>query len=272
MIILRSPREIEKLRESNRLVAEVLHQIKEVAQPGITTEELDHLAESLLRERGAIPAFKGYRGFPCSLCTSINEEVVHGIPSGRKLKEGDILSLDLGAIYQGYYGDAALTIGIGEISPEAQRLLEVTEKALYIGIAQARKGNCLSDISHSIQTFVESFGFSVVKAFVGHGIGTSLHEDPQVPNFGPPGRGPRLKPGMVFCIEPMVNIGGSEVTILSDNWTAVTADRSLSAHFEHTIAITNNGAEILTSLEDLSDYEEKGFFQEKACTGKGRGY
>jgi methionyl aminopeptidase len=272
MIILRSPREIEKLRASNKLVAEVLSQVRRAIQPGITTQELDALAESLLRARGAIPAFKGYRGFPKSLCTSINEEVVHGIPSNRKLKEGDIVSLDLGAIYQGYYGDAALTIGIGQISPEAQKLLEVAENALYIGIAKARKGNCLFDISYSIQSYVESFGFSVVKAFVGHGIGTSLHEDPQVPNFGTPGRGPRLKPGMVFCIEPMVNAGGSEITILSDNWTAITADHSLSAHFEHTIAITDNGAEILTRTGDLFEDEEKRIYQEKTCPGKGRGY
>jgi methionyl aminopeptidase len=253
MIILRSEREIAKLRSSNRLVAEVLKEIKKAIRAGITTKELNDLADSLLREKDAIPAFKGYRGFPMTLCTSLNEEVVHGIPSDRKLEEGFIISLDLGVIYAGYYGDAALTVGIGDIAPKAKKLLEVTEKALYIGIDQAREGNYLSDISYAIQSYVENLGFSVVRAFVGHGIGTSLHEDPQVPNFGLPGRGPKLKAGMVLCIEPMVNIGGSEVDILSDNWTVVTSDRSLSAHFEHTIAITHNGAEILTRLPEGSE-------------------
>jgi methionyl aminopeptidase len=253
MIILRSEREIAKLRLSNRLVAEVLKEIKKTIRVGITTKELNDLADSLLREKDAIPAFKGYRGYPMTLCTSLNEEVVHGIPSDRKLEEGCIISLDLGVIYEGYYGDEALTVGLGNISPKAKKLLEVAEKALYIGIDQAREGNYLSDISYAIQSYVESFGFSVVRAFVGHGIGTSLHEDPQVPNFGLPGRGPKLKAGMVLCIEPMVNIGGSDVDILSDNWTVVTSDRSLSAHFEHTIAITHNGAEILTKLPEGSE-------------------
>src|SRR3990167_4010870 len=248
MIILRSEREIAKLRASNRLVAEVLNEVKNAIRVGITTKELNDLADSLLRARDAIPAFKGYRGFPMTLCTSLNEEVVHGIPSNRKLKEGDIVRVDMGGIYQGYYGDAALTVGIGEISPEAKKLLEVTEQALYIGIAESREGNYLSDISHAIQSYVESFGFSVVRAFVGHGIGTSLHEDPQVPNFGEAGTGSLLKSGMVLAIEPMVNAGGSDVEVLEDDWTVVTRDRSLSAHFEHTVAITDNGAEILTKL------------------------
>jgi methionyl aminopeptidase len=272
MIILRSEREIAKLRASNRLVAEILHEVKEVIKGGITTQELNDLAESLIRTRDAVPAFKGYRGYPMTLCISVNEEVVHGIPSNRKLKEGDIVSLDLGTIYQGYYGDAAITVGVGELSPEAKKLLSVTENALYIGIDKAREGNCLSDISYAIQNYVEGFGFSVVRAFVGHGIGTSLHEDPQVPNFGPPGRGPRLKTGMVFCIEPMVNTGGNAVDILADNWTVVTADRSLSAHFEHTIAITHNGAEILTKLPENTSDEEKRTCQEKICPGKRRGH
>lgn len=272
MIILRSEREIAKLRASNRLVAEVLNEVKKTIKVGITTKELNDLADSLIRERGAIPAFKGYRGYPMTLCTSVNEEVVHGIPSNHKLKEGDVVSLDLGSIYQGYYGDAAVTVGVGDISPEAKELLEVTEHALYIGIGEALEGKYLSDISYAIQSYVESFGFSVVKAFVGHGIGTSLHEDPQVPNFGTPGRGPRLKAGMVFCIEPMVNRGGSEVDILADNWTVVTADRSLSAHFEHTITITHNRAEILTKLSENSEDEEKRFYQEKICYGKRRSY
>lgn len=249
MIILKTSQEIEKMRISGRLVAEVLQGLKEAVKAGVTTEELDRLAESRILAKGAIPAFKGYRGYPKSLCISINEEVVHGIPSpNRRLNAGDIVSLDLGVKYEGYYGDAAITLPVGEISPEARRLLEVTERALSAGIEQARGGGHLSNISHAIQRHAEHFGFSVVRAFVGHGIGTSLHEDPQVPNFGPSGRGPKLKEGMVLAIEPMVNLGGYEVEILEDNWTVVTVDRSWSAHFEHTIAITRKGVEILTAL------------------------
>ncbi len=252
MIILKSKREIDKMRVSNRMVADILHELKAEMQPGITTRELDRLAEEKIRQRGAIPAFKGYRGFPASICTSVNEEVVHGIPSKRVLKEGDLLSIDIGVLYDGYYGDSAITVGIGKIDAEAEKLLRVTEEALYAGIEQAQVGGFLSDISHAIQQYVEKHHYSVVKVFVGHGIGTSLHEEPQIPNFGPPGRGPKLREGMVLAIEPMVNIGGSDVEIREDKWTVVTADRTRSAHFEHTIALTEEGVEILTLLESCA--------------------
>lgn len=248
MIILKTPQEIEKMRVSGRMVVEILEELKQAIKPEVTTEELNRLAERRITNQGGIPAFKGYRGFPKSLCISLNEEVVHGIPSRRKIREGDIVSLDLGVLFHGFYGDAAITVPVGKISPQAQRLLEVTERALWVGIEQAEKGSFVSDISHGIQSYVESCGFSVVRAFVGHGIGASLHEDPQVPNFGLPGRGPRIKEGMVLAIEPMVNQGCSEVEILEDKWTVVTADRALSAHFEHTIAITHQGVEILSLL------------------------
>jgi len=204
------------------------------------------LAEEYIKRHGGIPAFKGYRGYPRSLCVSVNEEVVHGIPGKRKLKEGDIVSLDLGVLMDGYYGDAAITVPVGKVSELAKKLIKVTEEALYRGIEMARPGNRLSDISHAIQTHVEKAGFSVVREFVGHGIGKQLHEEPQVPNFGPPNRGPRLEPGMVLAIEPMVNTGTWEVRILPNGWTVVTADGGLSAHFEHTVAITDNGPEILS--------------------------
>jgi methionyl aminopeptidase len=238
--------EVERMREASRLVAEALVALREKSKPGVKTGDLDRFAEAFLRERGAHPAFKGYRGYPFTLCTSINEEVVHGLPSERQLHEGDILSLDLGAIVDGYYGDAALTVPVGDISPEASRLLRVTQEALHRGIRAAVPGHHLSDISHAIQSHVEAHGFSVVRVFVGHGVGRALHEEPQIPNFGPPGRGLILKPGMVLAVEPMVNAGTHEVTILEDRWTAVSQDRSLSAHFEHTIAITEAGPEILT--------------------------
>lgn len=247
-IILKSRQEIEKMRRSNQIVAEILAEIKEVVRPGITTRDLAELAEDLLAKKKAKPAFKGYNGFPAALCTSINEEVVHGIPSDRVLKEGDILSIDFGVIYDEYYGDAAITLPIGKISPEAERLLRVAEEALYLAIEQARPENRLQDISAAIQQYVERQGFSVVRDFVGHGIGKHLHEKPQVPNFGTPGRGIRLKPGMTLAIEPMINAGGPEVIILEDGWTAVTKDRSLSAHFEHSIAITENGPDILSKI------------------------
>lgn len=248
MIILKSRQEIEKMKIPNKLVAEVLEEITKKIRAGITTIELDRLAEAIIIKRGGTPAFKGYRGYPNTLCISVNEQVVHGIPSKRRLEEGDIVSIDLGIYYKGYYGDAAVTLGIGNISSEAERLLTATRKALDIGIEKANIGNYLSDISHAIQSHVEEEGFSVVRAFVGHGIGTSLHEDPQVPNFGEAGTGSLLKSGMVLAIEPMVNAGGSDVEVLEDDWTVVTRDRSLSAHFEHTVAITDNGAEILTKL------------------------
>ncbi len=247
-LILKTAQEIEKMRRSNQIVAEILNEIHRAAKPGVTTRELDGLAESLLGRHGARSAFKGYNGYPATLCTSVNEEVVHGIPSERVLKEGDILSLDFGAIYEGYYGDAALTLPIGPISEEAQTLLRVTEEALNLAIEQARPGNRLFDISAAIQRHAESHGFSVVRDFVGHGIGTRMHERPQVPNFGMPGRGIRLQPGMTLAIEPMINAGGYEVRILADGWTAVTKDGSLSAHFEHTVAVTENGPIILSHL------------------------
>lgn len=248
MIILKSRHEIEKMKISNRIVVEVLEEITKKIRVGVTTIELDRLAESVILKKGGTPAFKGYRGYPNSLCISINEQVVHGIPSNRRLKDGDLVSIDLGVYHDGYYGDAAVTVGAGEITPEAKRLLDATQKALYIGIEKARAGNHLSDISNAVQMYVEGEGFSVVRAFVGHGIGTSLHEEPQVPNFGEAGKGPLLKNGMVLAIEPMVNAGVSDVEVLEDDWTVVTADGSLSAHFEHTVAVTDNGVEILTEL------------------------
>jgi methionyl aminopeptidase len=248
MIIIKSSREIEQLKRSNAIVAEVFEKLKGMIHPGVTTKELDEVAEEYILLKGARPAFKGYRGFPATLCISINEEVVHGIPSQRQLKQGDIVSLDVGVNFVGYFGDAAITLPVGEIDPEAKRLLEVTEKALTIGIEKAKIGNRLFDISFAIQRWVESNGFSVVRDFVGHGIGRDLHEEPQVPNFGAPHQGPRLEKGMVFALEPMVNEGTYEVRVLSDGWTVVTADGKRSAHFEHTIAITDDGAEILSVL------------------------
>jgi methionyl aminopeptidase len=248
MIIVKSSREIEQLKRSNAIVAEVFEKLKKMIEPGITTKELDQVAEEYILLKGGRPAFKGYRGFPATLCISINEEVVHGIPGQRRLKEGDIISLDVGVNFVGYFGDAAITLPVGEVDPEAKRLLEVTEKALYIGIEKAKRGNRLFDISYAIQRWVESHGFSVVRDFVGHGIGKDLHEEPQIPNFGAPHQGPRLEKGMVFALEPMVNEGTYEVRILSDGWTVVTADGKRSAHFEHTVAITEDGAEILSAL------------------------
>jgi methionyl aminopeptidase len=248
VIIIKSPREIEQLKKSCAIVVEIFRELKKVIAPGITTKELDQISEKIILSRGALPAFKGYRGFPASLCVSINEEVVHGIPGQRKLKEGDIVSLDAGVNLNGYFGDGAITLPVGEVGREAKRLLEVTERALYIGIEKTRAGNRLFDISYAIQSWVESHGFSVVRDFVGHGIGRDLHEEPQIPNFGSPHQGPRLEKGMVFALEPMVNEGTYEVKVLSDGWTVVTADGKRSAHFEHTIAITDGGAEILSIL------------------------
>ncbi|MBW2109400.1 MAG: type I methionyl aminopeptidase [Deltaproteobacteria bacterium] len=250
MVILKSPREIDKIRRSNQMVAEILATLKKKVTPGTDTLTLDKMAESLALEKKAVPAFKGYRGFPYSLCASVNDQVVHGFPNRRPLREGDILSLDFGIYYDGYYGDAAVTVSVGRISREAQRLLKVTEEALWLGIRQAVVGNRLSDISHAIQSHVEAAGYSVVRKFVGHGIGRDLHEDPQIPNYGKPGTGVRLKPGMVLAIEPMVNAGGYDVKTLEDGWTAVTTDGSLSAHFEHTIAVTDNGPVVLSVLEE----------------------
>ena len=246
MVIIKSSREIEQLRKPSAIVAEVLQRLRKAVVPGVTTRELDQITEDVILARGALPAFKGYRGYPASLCASINEQVVHGIPNQRRLEQGDIVSLDVGASLNGYFGDAAITLPVGTVEPEAERLLKVTEQALTLGIEQARKGNRLFDISFAVQSWVESHGFSVVRDFVGHGIGKSLHEEPQIPNFGAPHQGPRLEEGMVFALEPMVNEGTYEVKILSDGWTVVTADRKRSAHFEHTIAVTDSDPEILT--------------------------
>jgi methionyl aminopeptidase len=248
MIILKSPEEIKRIAQSCDIVARTLNAIKAIVKSGITTAEIESFAEAYIRAKNAVPAFKGYRGYPASICTSVNNEVIHGIPSARVLKEGDILGVDLGVYKDGFYGDAAYTFPVGKIRPGVERLLKVTEESLYMGLENARAGNRVSDISYSIQRHVESNGFSVVRAFVGHGVGSELHEEPQVPNFGPPGRGPRLRPGMTLAIEPMVNEGAYEVLILEDGWTAVTTDGKLSAHFEHTVLVTLNEPRILTKI------------------------
>ena len=249
MIILKTPDEIEIMARAAKLVAETLQVLKREVRPGITTDDLDKIAEDSIRSGGGVPAFKGYRNYPKTLCASVNEEVVHGIPSKRELKEGEIIGLDLGAIIDGFYGDSAMTLPVGPIPPRVEELLRVTEEALDAGIAQAIVGNRLSDVSHAIQRHAEAAGFSVVTEFVGHGIGRQLHEEPQIPNYGKPGSGPRLQVGMVLALEPMVNMGKSGVRIVDDAWTAVTKDGSLSAHFEHTIAIQASGPpRILTTL------------------------
>ena len=248
MISIKSPREIELMRIAGRIVAETHELLRKAIRPGITTLELDTIAEEYIRERGAIPAFKDYNGFPASICSSINEQVVHGIPGPTVLKDGDIIGIDIGAVYDGYYGDAARTYGIGRIDKETERLLKVTEESFFKGIEYALPGNRLSDISHSIQKHVESNGFSVVRDFVGHGIGRSMHEDPQIPNYGLPHKGPRLAAGMALAIEPMVNQGRYAVKVREDGWTVVTADGKPSAHYENTIVITNGKPEILTLL------------------------
>lgn len=248
MVILKQADEIDKARASNRIVAEVLSVLREKVKPGVTTRDLDKIAECVTEKRGAKPAFKGYRGYPFSLCSSVNEEVVHGMPSNRVLVEGDIIGLDFGVYYQGLYGDSAITLPVGRASEQAARLMQVTEQSLYAAINQACNGNRLGDISAAVQGTVEAAGYSIVRDFVGHGIGKSLHEDPQIPNFGKKGRGIELKSGMILAIEPMVNAGKYKVKILSDGWTVITADGSLSAHFEHSVAITDNGPEILSKL------------------------
>jgi methionyl aminopeptidase len=253
VIVLKSPQEIEKMRRAGRIVADTRRKVAEAVRPGITTARLDAVAEDSIRAAGATPSFKGYGGgggrppFPASICASVNDQVVHGIPGDRVLTDGDLLSLDFGAIWEGYHGDSALTVFVGEPpSAEAEKLVLVTEEALEAGISQIRPGKRLSDIGHAVQHVVEGAGFSVVREYVGHGIGQQMHEDPQIPNYGPPGRGPELRPGMVLAVEPMVNMGGWETRVLDDEWTVVTADGSLSAHFEHTIACTEDGPEVLT--------------------------
>jgi methionyl aminopeptidase len=248
VIVLKSPAEIEKMRRAARVVAGALDGLRGLVRPGVTTLEIDRFAEHYITGRGATPAFKGYMGYPATVCASVNEVVVHGIPSDRKLREGDIVGIDLGAVVDGYYGDAAITLAVGEVADDVRRLLDVAEQSLYRGIAQAVVGNRVSDISYAVQSYAESFGFSVVTEFVGHGIGRKLHEEPQVPNFGPPGRGARLKAGTTLAIEPMINMGESRTVVLDDGWTAVTMDRRPSAHFEHTVAVTEDGPDILTVL------------------------
>jgi methionyl aminopeptidase len=246
MIILKSAQEIEYMRQAGQIVAETLKELSNKVRPGVTTGELDEFAEAFIRKAGATPAFLNYQGFPASICASVNNEVVHGIPGLRKLENGDIISIDVGAFYHGYCGDSACTFPVGEISSEAERLLTVTEKALEIGIEKAVSGNRIGDIGAAIQAFVEDNNFSVVRAFVGHGIGRNMHEPPQVPNFGKSGHGPRLEPGMTIAIEPMVNAGTYDVDIMPNKWTVVTKDGRLSAHFEHTIVVTEGRPEILT--------------------------
>jgi methionyl aminopeptidase len=246
VIVCKSPAEIERMHAANQLVADVLARLAAMVAPGMTTADLDAEAERLVRAGGAEPAFKGYRGYPCTLCASVNEQVVHGIPSARALAEGDIVSLDMGVKLNGFFGDSAVTVPVGRVAPEVTRLLEVTQEALAKGIQRARLGGRVSDIGHAIQQHVEAHGFSVVREFVGHGIGSALHEEPQIANYGEPGRGPRLAEGMVLAIEPMVNMGRAAVKVLADGWTAVTRDGSLSAHFEHTVAVTKNGPRVLT--------------------------
>lgn len=248
MITIKSARELALMRYAGRVVAEVLQELKKAVRPGITTSELDRIAERYIKKANCQPAFKGYHGFPASICASVNEEVVHGIPSLRRLQDGDIISIDVGVVYQGYYGDAAVTFPVGDVTAEARRLLNVTEESLQWGIAQAVAGNHLTDISHAVQEYVEGNGFSVVRNYVGHGIGSQMHEEPQVPNFGKPGHGPRLQVGMALAIEPMVNTGTWHVETLQDNWTVVTLDRKCSAHFEHTVVVGKEKAEILTAL------------------------
>jgi len=248
MIILKSKEEIDRIRESNRIVAEVLRKLEEIIAPGITTKDIDGMAEEMAKKYKARPAFKGYRGYPASVCTSLNSEVVHGIPSSRELQEGDIISLDFGIYFKGYYGDAAITVPVGDVPDRGKKLIRVTEESLYKGIDEARPGKRLGDISAAVQEHVEAAGFSVVRDFVGHGIGKGLHEDPQIPNYGTRGRGIVLREGMVFAIEPMVNEGTFDVAVTGDGWTVVTKDGKLSAHFEHTVAICDNGPEILSTV------------------------
>jgi len=249
VIIYKSPDEIDKMRVAGRIVAGTIERVLAAVAPGKSTADLDAVAERYILEQHAAPSFKGYRGFPATICTSLNQEIVHGIPSPKRvLKEGDLLSLDFGAIWEGFHADSAVTVFVGGQAPsaEAEKLVRVTEEALEAGISQIRSGGHLSDISHAVEQVAVGAGFEVVKEYVGHGVGRALHEDPQIPNYGPPGRGPAMKPGLVIAVEPMVNLGGWETRVLADDWTVVTADGSLSAHFEHTIAVTEDGHEILT--------------------------
>ncbi len=248
MIYLRSEQELKKLRRAGQIVALTHQELKKHLLPGVSTKELDHIAEQFIRSCGATPSFKGLYGFPSSICTSINQVLVHGIPDHTILKEGDIIAIDIGACYEGYHGDSAWSYGIGKISQDAQRLLEVTEASLYVGLEQAKAGNRVGDISYAIQKYVEMHGYSIPRDYTGHGVGTNLHEDPIIPNFGLPNRGPKLAKGMVLAIEPMVHQGARETRVLSDDWTVVSSDGSLTAHYEHTIVVLDGGYEILTKL------------------------
>ncbi|MCI0338348.1 MAG: type I methionyl aminopeptidase [Acidobacteria bacterium] len=250
MVIRKSRSEIERMRRSGLIVAETLRDLRRMVEPGITTRDLDAYAEKKIRSAGAYPTFKGYRGFPASICASINDEVVHGIPSERKLREGDIIKLDCGATLEGYVGDAAISVGVGEISPELERLMQITRESLLQAVEKMVPGNRLYDVSYAVQEYVEGRGYAVVREFCGHGIGQRMHEDPQVPNYGRPGTGPRLKEGWVLAVEPMVNAGTHEVDVLADGWTVKTRDGKASSHFEHTIAVTEDGPQVLTALED----------------------
>ncbi|HEV2495775.1 MAG TPA: type I methionyl aminopeptidase [Terriglobia bacterium] len=248
MIICKSLAEIERLRRSGRMVREILEEMRDRVRPGVTTLELEKHVEKRLAELGARPAFKGYRGYPCCLCTSVNDEIIHGIPSGRRLEEGDVLSLDMGVVLEGYYGDSALTVPVGKISERLEKLLRITEEALELGIEKVKLGNRVGDISAAVQQHAEGHGYNVVREFVGHGVGRELHEEPQVPNYGKAGRGPVLKEGMVLAIEPMITEGSQKLRVLDDRWTAVTLDGGYSAHFEHMVAVTRNGPDVLTRL------------------------
>ncbi|MGL5382177.1 MAG: type I methionyl aminopeptidase [Culicoidibacterales bacterium] len=248
MIIRKTPREVELMREAGRIVALAHHEVKKYVIPGVSLKELDAIVEKVIRENGAIPSFKGYGGFPASACISVNEVVVHGIPGKQTLADGDIVSIDIGALFKGYHGDSAWTYAVGEVNPERKKLMEVTEEALFKGLEQVYPGNKLSNVSYAIQQHAEANGFSIVREFTGHGIGQNLHEDPAIPNFGTPNKGPVLKAGMVLAIEPIINVGKPAVKILSDQWTAVSIDGSTSAHYEHTVAVTDDGYKILTTL------------------------
>jgi methionyl aminopeptidase len=250
MIIRKSKSEIEKMRASGLIVAQVLERLQGMVEPGITTRDLDHEAERMIVSAGAYPTFKGYHGYPSSICASINDEVVHGIPSKRKLQEGDIVGIDCGATYMGYVGDAAVTVPVGKVNEPVRRLLEATQRSLYRAIEKCRVGNRLGDVCHAVQSYVEPLGYSVVKNYCGHGVGRAMHEEPQVPNYGKPGTGPVLREGLVIAIEPMINLGHEDVKVLSDGWTVITLDGQPSAHFEHTVAITEEGPQILTVLEN----------------------
>lgn len=246
MIRSKTSAEIDAMRRAGRVVAETLAVLREAVGPGVTTSQLDEIAEREIRARAAVPSFKGYRGFPATICTSLNNEIVHGIPGGATLREGDLVKLDCGAIVDGYHGDAAITVPVGEVAEQARKLIEATERALWAGIAEARAGNRVGDIGSAVQTVAEGAGFSVVREYVGHGIGRALHEEPPIPNYGQPGKGLPLEEGFVLAIEPMVNSGGHETRLLADGWTVVTADGGLSAHFEHTVAVTADGPQVLT--------------------------